>query len=132
MSRSTLAFLCIKPCGQDTDFTFCPIIFKLHFHLDNERRYPTDFGSRGHRSRSTKFSVLKLIETKITPSRLALAYLGTFWVSLFNILNYFVWLRITDEGSVPEMRIRSILIIKSDLKWCIHLSRSNFLYWHGV
>ena len=25
-----------------------------------------------------------------------------------HILNYFVWLRITDEGSVPEMRIWSI------------------------
>ena len=40
----------------------------------------------------------------------------------------FVWLRITDEGSVPEMRIWSILLIKSDLKWCIHLNRSLFLY----
>ena len=27
----------------------------------------------------------------------------------------------------PEMRIWSILLIKSDLKWCIHLSRSLFL-----
>ena len=26
------------------------------------------------------------------------------------------------------MRIWSILLIKSDLKWCIHLSRSLFLY----
>ena len=26
-------------------------------------------------------------------------------------------------GSVPEMRTRSIFLIKSDLKWCIHLSR---------
>ena len=43
-------------------------------------------------------------------------------------LNYFIWLRITDEGSVPEMRIWSILLIKSDLKWCIHPSRSLFLY----
>ena len=29
---------------------------------------------------------------------------------------------------VPEMRIWSILLIKSDSKWCIHLSRSLFLY----
>ena len=36
--------------------------------------------------------------------------------------------RITEEGSVPEMRIWSILSIISDLKWCIHLSRSLFLY----
>ena len=48
--------------------------------------------------------------------------------SLFPRSYYFVWLRITDEGSVPEMRIWSILLIKSDLKWCIHLSRSLFLY----
>ena len=43
-------------------------------------------------------------------------------------LNYFVWSRINDEGSLPEMRIWSIFFIKSDLKWCIHLSRSLFLY----
>ena len=54
-------------------------------------------------------------------------YLGTFGASIFNLFYYyFVWLRITDEGSVPEMRIWSILLIKSDLKWCIHLSRSLF------
>ena len=29
----------------------------------------------------------------------------------FKLLNYFVWLRITDEGLVPEMRIWSILLI---------------------
>ena len=45
-----------------------------------------------------------------------------------DIVNYFVWIRITDEGSVSEMRIWSILSIKSDLKWCIHLSRSLFVY----
>ena len=46
--------------------------------------------------------------------------------TIFNFLNYFVWLRITDEGSVPEMRIWSVLLIKSDLKLCIHFSRSLF------
>ena len=46
----------------------------------------------------------------------------------FLLLNYFVWIRVTDEGSVPEMRIWPILLIKSDLKWCIHLSRSLFSY----
>ena len=29
--------------------------------------------------------------------------------------------------SIPEMRILSILLIKSDLKWCIHLRRSLYL-----
>ena len=47
-----------------------------------------------------------------------------FWAYIFNFLNYILWLRITDEGSVPEMCIWSISLIKSDLKWCIHLSRS--------
>ena len=53
-----------------------------------------------------------------------------FRASLINFLNYIVWQRITDEVSIPEMRIWSILLIKSDLKWCIHvhLSRSLFLY----
>ena len=55
-------------------------------------------------------------------------YLGTFRHKISTISNYFVWPRITDRGSVPEMRIWSILLIKSDLKWCIHLSRSLFLY----
>ena len=54
-----------------------------------------------------------------------------FWVSHFNFLNYFVWLRITDEGSLPEMRIWSILLIKSDLKWCIHLRRSLCIFAMG-
>ena len=45
---------------------------------------------------------------------------------LFSTFENTLWLRITDEGSVPEMRIWSILLIKSVLKWCIHLSRSLF------
>ena len=31
----------------------------------------------------------------------ASASFGTFVTSLFNLFNYFVWLKITDEGSVP-------------------------------
>ena len=50
------------------------------------------------------------------------------WDISFQLLKILVWLRITDEGSVPEMRIWSIVLIQSDLKWCIHLSRSLFLY----
>ena len=41
---------------------------------------------------------------------------------------YYMLSRITDEGSLPEMRTWSILLIKSDLKWCIHLSRSLFIF----
>ena len=39
-------------------------------------------------------------------------------------------LPIPDEGSIPEMRIWSILLIKSDLKWCVHLSGSLYLYFN--
>ena len=60
--------------------------------------------------RASKFSVLKFIEIVILwiyymASLLASASFGTFVTSLLNFLNYFVWLRITDEGSVPEMCI---------------------------
>ena len=48
------------------------------------------------------------------------------FIQLFKLLNYFVWLRITNEGSVPEMRIWSILLIKTALKWYIQLGRSLF------
>ena len=42
------------PCGHDSDYSFCPINFKLHMHIpQDERRNPIDFGSRGQRSRST-------------------------------------------------------------------------------
>ena len=61
-------------------------------------------------------------------SLLASASFGTFVTSLFNFLNYFVWLKITEESSVHEMRIWSILLMKSDLKWCMHLDL--FLYFN--
>ena len=42
------------PCGHDTDYSFCLITFKLHMHIvDDERRNPINFGSRGQRSGST-------------------------------------------------------------------------------
>ena len=85
--------------------------------------------------RASKFSALKLIEIVIlwvynfiTPSLLVSACFGTFGASLSNVINYLFWLRITDEGSLPEMRFWSILLIISELKWCIHLSRSLFIF----
>ena len=48
-------------------------------------------------------------------------------VIFFILLNHIDWLRITDEGSVLEMCKLSILLIKSNSKWCIHLHRSRFL-----
>ena len=83
--------------------------------------------------RASKFSVLKLTEIVILwvyyPIPFGFSSIRHFLGITFQRLTYFVWLRITDEGSVPEMRIWSILLIKSDLKWCIHLSRSLFSYW---
>ena len=81
--------------------------------------------------RASKFSVLKSIEIVILriyymTSLLASASFVTFVTSLLNFLNYFVWQRISDEGSVHEMRIWSILLMKSDLRWYIHLDL--FLY----
>ena len=48
---------------------------------------------------------------------LALSVQHEFWsnfASLLKCLNYFIWLRINDEGSVPEMPVWSILLIKYD------------------
>ena len=44
-------------------------------------------------------------------NNLASARFDTFGTLFIYFLNYIFWLRITDEGSVPEMRIWSILII---------------------
>ena len=49
------------------------------------------------------------------------------WVYVFNFLNSFLWLRITDEGLEPEMRIWSISLIKSNLKWCKSFFNFNYL-----
>ena len=66
--------------------------------------------------RASKFSVFKINRNcnfvgLLHHPLLASSYFGTFWSLLFNFLNYIVWLRITDEGSVPEMCIWSISLI---------------------
>ena len=83
--------------------------------------------------RASNFPCLKFIEI-VT---LWVYYTIPFGFTLFrqflaslnsHILNYFIWLRITEEGSVPEMCIWSISnLILFFFKWCIHLSRSLFL-----
>ena len=81
-----------------------------------------------------KFSVLKLVEIVILWVYYTILFgfnlFWHVWEISFQLLTILFWLRITDEGSVPEMRIWSILLIQSDLKWCIHLSRSLFLYFN--
>ena len=82
--------------------------------------------------KASKFSVLKLIEIVILwvyyTIPFGLSFFGTFGALFFTFFNYFLWLRITDEDSIPEMCIWSILLIKSDLKWCINHSRRLYLY----
>ena len=84
--------------------------------------------------RASKFSVSKLIEILILCVYYTIPFgfslFRHFRVNIFYFWNHFVWRRLTDEGSLPEMRIWSILLIKSELKWCIHLSRSFFLYFN--
>ena len=64
---------------------------------------------------------------------LASACLDTFGATFSNFLNCILWQRITDDGSEPEMRIWSILLIKSYSKWCIHLSiEVSVLYSHDI
>ena len=85
-----------------------------------------------HVLRALKFSVLKLIEIVILWVYYTIPFgfslFRHFWAITFNFWIIIVWLRITDEGSLPEMRILFILLIEFDLNWCIHLSRSLFLY----
>ena len=70
---------------------------------------------------------IKLLDDKLCLTAYkARSYMSQDYVRLFKI--YFAWLRITDEVSVSEMRILSILLIKSDIKWLIHISRSIDLY----
>ena len=72
--------------------------------------------------------VKKVLIQRICRNSVKVLIICLFLDITFQILNFFVWLRITDEGSLPEMRIWSILLIKSGLKWCIHLGRSLFSY----
>ena len=97
---------------------------------ESQRAHVAKFCGR-LRLRASKFSMLK-IEWKCNFVGLfhhpfGISWFGNFWESHFYFLNYFILPRITDEGSVPEFRIWSTFLIKSDLKWWIHL-RSLFLY----
>ena len=73
------------------------------------------------------FSALYVIFIKIMVLLSLSACFDTFGASLFSFLNFtLVWLRITDEGSVPEIRIWWILLTKYDLKWFIILVEVSF------
>ena len=84
--------------------------------------------------RASKFSALILTEIVILwvyyTIPLGFTLIWHFWSITLQFWRHFHWLRITDEGSVTELRIWSILIIETDLKWCVHLSRRLFTYFN--
>ena len=77
------------------------------------------------------FPCLNLIEIVILWVNYTIPFsFSLFWhflVISFQLFILPVWQMITDEGSVPEMRIWSMSLIQSDLKWCVHLRRSLYL-----
>ena len=57
----------VKPCGQNTGYTFCPITCKLQMQVvGNERRNPVDFGSRGQSSTYCLWKGLSFVPTPST------------------------------------------------------------------
>ena len=84
--------------------------------------------------RASKFFAIKLIGIVILWIYYTIPFgFSLFWhfrAIIFNLWIYSVWLMITDDGSLPEMRIWSLLIIKSDFKWCVYFRRSLYLYFY--
>ena len=83
------------------------LLFVVFAKTINNENESVSFDSK--RLRASTFSVLKLIEIVILWVNYAVSFSFSlfrhFWSLFFNFLNFIVWLRITDEGSVPEMRI---------------------------
>ena len=76
--------------------------------------------------RASKLFVLKLIENGILwvyhTIPVGFSLFWHFWQPFCNVLNYFVWLRITDEGSgTRNTHIWSILLFKFEWIWCINI-----------
>ena len=52
--KVSFSILYIKPCGHDTDYSFCPLTFKLNMQVvDDERKNTIDLGLWGPRSTVT-------------------------------------------------------------------------------
>ena len=66
------------------------------------------------------FPCLKLIEIVIVWVHFTIPFRCNFFLdfgaSYLTFIQHFVWLRITDEGSITEMRIWLLLLIQSDFK----------------
>ena len=122
LSTSSFFSILLLNVETDTDRIFIYLACTHHFnHLVSVTAGGPVFPPRAHvakfyvrlqlmRSalRASKFFVLKFIEIVILwiyymASISTSVSFGTFVTSLFNFLNYFVWLKITDEVSVPFM-----------------------------
>ena len=87
-------------------------------------------------------NIIRLLKTNIKKKTASIKCVTHIEKYFCNLLGYFVekaylvhferitfklvWLRITDEGSLPEIHKWFMLLIKSDFKWCIHFSRRLF------
>ena len=91
---------------------------------------PAGFEPTPRQSTTKKVSALDRNATRVWWGSVVKCLTEYLKLLIFNFWIHIVWLRITDEGSLPEMRIWSILLINSDLKWCIHLSKSLYLYFN--
>ena len=79
--------LYIRPCGQDTDYSFSPITFKLHMSLvDDKGRNPIDFGSQGKRSSS----ILPTCEGISHALRCLVMYVLSVVIPVLNICIHFI------------------------------------------
>ena len=114
---------------------FGSLVTPYLYHLVSMDPHVAKFYSRLRLMRSvwraSKLSVYKLIEIVILWIYKTILFddfrFFRHFLAIFQHFKLHVLIRITDEGSVPEMRIWSILWFYSDLKWCIHLSRSLYL-----
>ena len=52
----------------------------------------------------SKYTYTKMYVEFIKSRCFGFSFFRHFWDIIFNLFNYFLWLRITDEGSIPEMR----------------------------
>ena len=77
--------------------------------------------------RPSKFSVLTLIEIVMFWGYYTIPFGFSLFCHIlditFQLLKLLCLAKITDEGSLPEMHLWSILLIKSDLKWSLFIFR---------
>ena len=145
-ARATVRVTCITwPTGRRSCSSWCVRLWRhvptrlMKSALRMDRRTWTSMGTvsiimshiygRLWLIRSVKYSVFKLTKIVILWVYYTIPFgfsmFWHIWGITFQLLKLLCWLKITDEDSVLEMRIWSILLIKSDLKWLVEVS---FLY----